>query len=68
MHIIRDAAIAHDVDPRRLIIEVCKDTQELPTVEMVNRKATMIAAADHKRGYRHQFPLRSYFGHEQDSM
>jgi 4-hydroxy-2-oxovalerate aldolase len=68
MHLIREAALAHDVDPRRLIIEVCRETQELPPVDLVNGKAIAIAAANQKRGYRHQFPLRSYFGHEQDDI
>jgi 4-hydroxy-2-oxovalerate aldolase len=68
MHTIRDAALDYDVDPRRLIIEVCRETQELPPTELVRSRAQAIAAADKKRGYRHQFPLRSYFGHEQDDL
>lgn len=68
MNVIRDAALAYDVDPRRLIIELCKETRENAPEDLVNNKARMIAAADTNSGFRHRFPLRQYFGHEQDAI
>lgn len=66
MAVIRDACLAHDVDPRRLIMEVCRATKADAPRQLVEEKARAIAAEDRRNGYRHRFPLHHYFGHEQD--
>jgi 4-hydroxy-2-oxovalerate aldolase len=68
MSTIRDAALAHDADPRKLIIEVCKETQDTAPAKLVQAKARAIAEEDEKSGHRHRFPLRQYFGHEQNEI
>ena len=68
MSTIRDAALAYDADPRKLIIEVCKETQDSAPAKLVQAKARAIAEEDEKSGHRHRFPLRQYFGHEQDEI
>jgi hypothetical protein len=65
---IRDASLAYDIDPRRLIIEVCKVTRDVAPKALVDEKARSIAADDYRTGYRHRFQLRQYFGHEQDNL
>lgn len=68
MNVIRDAALSHDVDPRKLIVAVCSRSQADAPKDIVDELAAKIASEDKKRGYRHRFPLRQYFGHEQDNL
>jgi len=68
MSVIRDACLAFNVDPRRLILEVCQVTKADAPWQLVEEKARAIAAEDRRNGYRHRFPLRHYFGHEQDGL
>lgn len=68
MDVIRDACMTHDVDPRRLILDVCAENQLEAPRDLVEAKAKAIAAEDASSGYRHRFPLRKYFGHEQHDL
>lgn len=68
MDVIRRNAIAFDVDPRLLIIEVCKDSQSEAPEALVKEKANALRARSEARGFRHRFPLTQYFGHEQEDL
>ncbi|MEM5581308.1 4-hydroxy-2-oxovalerate aldolase [Roseibium sp. AS2] len=68
MSVVRDACIAHNVDPRTLIMDLCKQTRDVAPADLVDDLARKIAAKDTENNYRHRFPLRQYFGHEQDFL
>lgn len=68
MDVIRRNAIAFDVDPRLLIIEVCKETQSEAPEALVREKARSLRSSSELRGFRHRFPLRQYFGNEQEIL
>ena len=68
MDVIRRNAIAFDVDPRLLIIEVCKSSQSEAPEALVKEKANALRAKSEKRGFRHRFPLTQYFGHEHENL
>lgn len=68
MDVIRRNAIEFDVDPRLLIIEVCKATQSDAPEDLVRDKARALRKSSDERGYRHRFPLTQYFGNEQEIL
>ena len=68
MDVIRRNALEFDVDPRLLIIEVCKQDQSDAPDALVREKAIMLRTASDKSGFRHRFPLDQYFGHEQEEV
>ena len=68
MDVIRRNAIEFDVDPRLLIIEVCKVSQSDAPDSMVREKALALRAACKESGFRHRFPLAHYFGCEQADL
>jgi len=68
MDVIRRNAIDFDVDPRLLIIEVCKDNQSEAPEALVRAKAEALRDASAARGFRHRFPLTQYFGNEQEDL
>lgn len=68
MDVIRRNAIEFDVDPRLLIIEVCKVSQSDAPEDLVREKARALRATCKERGFRHRFPLAQYFGCEQTNL
>ncbi|KZM50142.1 4-hydroxy-2-oxovalerate aldolase [Labrenzia sp. OB1] len=68
MSVIRDACIAHNVDPRVLIMDLCEQTRDTAPAGLVDELAREISAQDTKNNFRHRFPLRQYFGQEQDIL
>ena len=68
MDVIRRNAIEFDVDPRLLIIEVCKSTQSEAPEDIVRDKARALRSSSDSSGFRHRFPLAHYFGHEQKNL
>ncbi|WP_269583969.1 4-hydroxy-2-oxovalerate aldolase [Roseibium sp. Sym1] len=68
MSVIRDACITHNVDPRALIMDLCEETRDVAPVDLVDELARKISAKNTENNYRHRFPLRQYFGHEQDIL
>jgi 4-hydroxy-2-oxovalerate aldolase len=68
MDVIRRFAIEFDVDPRLLIMEVCKVTQSDAPDDLVREKAKQIRAMSAESGFRHRFPLQQYFGREQTNL
>lgn len=68
MDVIRRNAIEFDVDPRLLIIEVCKESQSEAPEGLVREKARALRTSSDKSGFRHRFPLTQYFGHEQEVL
>ena len=68
MDVIRRNAIEFDVDPRLLIIEVCRETQSDAPEHLVREKARALRITSEERGFRHRFPLTQYFGHEQEDL
>lgn len=68
MNVIRENAIEFDVDPRLLIIEVCKVTQADAPADLVRQKAQELLQNSRSTGFGHRFPLATYFGHEQDQL
>ena len=68
MDVIRRNAIEFDVDPRLLIIEVCKSTQSEAPEDIVRDKARALRSSSDFSGFRHRFPLAHYFGHEQKNL
>ncbi len=68
MGVIRDASIGYDVDPRKLIEKLCEQTKSSAPKDVVEALAKEIAAADKQSNFKHRFPLRRYFGHEQDAI
>jgi len=68
MDVIRRNAIEFDVDPRLLIIEVCRETQSEAPEDLVREKARALRVNSEARGFRHRFPLTQYFGNEQDVL
>lgn len=68
MEVIREFSLKYDIDPRLLIIEVCKETQSAAPAALVERKAAELHARTSATGFRHRFPLNQYFGHEQSEL
>jgi 4-hydroxy-2-oxovalerate aldolase len=68
MDVIRRNAIEFDVDPRLLIIEVCKCTQSEAPEGLVREKARALRTSSEERGFLHRFPLTQYFGCEQEVL
>lgn len=68
MDVIRDVAIKYDIDPRQLIIDVCAVNQSEAPLALVDSIGAQLADKNHATGYRHRFPLRHYFGHEQSAL
>lgn len=68
MDVIRRSAIEFDVDPRLLIVEVCKENQSEAPEALVREKARALRASSDESGFRHRFPLTQYFGHEQEEI
>jgi 4-hydroxy-2-oxovalerate aldolase len=68
MDVIRDTAIKYDIDPRQLIIDVCEESRSEAPVALVDSIGSRLAETDRVSGYRHRFPLRHYFGHEQSAL
>lgn len=68
MDVIRRHALEFDVDPRLLIIEVCKQDQSDAPDALVREKARQLRAASDVSGFRHRFRLDRYFGHEQEDL
>jgi len=68
MDVIRKFAIEYDVDPRLLIVEVCKEDQSEAPEVLVREKARALRATSDASGFRHRFPLNQYFGHEQEDL
>lgn len=68
MDVIRRNAIEFDVDPRLLIIEVCKETQSDAPEELVRDKARTLRINSNEQGFQHRFPLDQYFGREQKDL
>ncbi|NIA69548.1 4-hydroxy-2-oxovalerate aldolase [Pelagibius litoralis] len=68
MGVIEDAAVKYDVDPRSLICEVCNDSQSEAPQDLVERKAKALRSSSDATGFRHRFPLKEYFGHEQENL
>lgn len=68
MDVIRRNAMEFDVDPRLLIIEVCKATQSEAPEGVVRDKARALRRSSDASGISHRFPLAQYFGHEQNGL
>jgi 4-hydroxy 2-oxovalerate aldolase len=68
MDVVRRHAIEFDVDPRLLIIEICKHDQSDAPDALVREKAMQLKTASDVSGFRHRFPLNQYFGHEQEEL
>lgn len=68
MEVIRCYALEYDVDPRLLIMEVCKENQSDAPDDLVRAKAVKLRAESDESGFRHRFPLNQYFGHEQENL
>lgn len=68
MGVIRRFALEYDVDPRLLIVEVCKETQSSAPDDLVREKAHALRTRSEAQGFRHRFPLDQYFGHEQENL
>ena len=68
MDVIRRASKKYDIDPRLLIIEVCKETQAEAPDDLVFNKARILSENDSARDQKNRFPLTQYFGHEQSSL
>ena len=68
MNVIRRNALKFDVDPRLLIIEVCKVNQSEAPEDLVEEKAEILRRNSVNRGFSHRFPLAQYFGHEQENI
>jgi 4-hydroxy-2-oxovalerate aldolase len=66
MKVIREFSIKYDIDPRKLIIAVCKENQLEAPNELVERKAKMLKEIADESGWKHRFPLDRYFGNEQN--
>lgn len=66
MNIIQEYSIEYDIDPRKLIISVCKENQLEAPRDLVKRKAKLLKDTAEKDGWKHRFPLDSYFGNEQN--
>ena len=68
MDVIRRNAVEFNVDPRVLIIEVCKETQSDAPEDVVRAKAHALRITSDAKAHRHRFPLAKYFGHEQRKL
>ncbi|MBW4651604.1 MAG: 4-hydroxy-2-oxovalerate aldolase [Kaiparowitsia implicata GSE-PSE-MK54-09C] len=68
MDVIRRNSIEFDVDPRLLIIEVCKQDQSDAPDALVRAAAMQLRSASDASGFRHRFRLDQYFGHEQEDL
>lgn len=68
MDVIRRYAVEFDVDPRLLIIEVCKVSQSDAPEDLVREKALALRATCQESGFSHRFPLVHYFGSEQMNL
>lgn len=68
MNVIRRFAIEYDIDPRLLIVEVCKVDQAEAPEELVRAKAQELKSKSASSGFRHRFPLDQYFGKEQENL
>ncbi|AGI72501.1 putative4-hydroxy-2-oxovalerate aldolase/acyl-CoA ligase-fusion protein [Octadecabacter arcticus 238] len=65
MSVIKKYSLEYDIDPRRLIIELCKETRDAAPEKLVKEKAEIIKKQDKAIAYQHAFPLDKYFGSEQ---
>lgn len=68
MGVIKKYAMEYDIDPRKLIIEVCKENQLDAPAVLVEEKAKILKARAKKTGWKHKFNLGKYFGEEQSKV
>ena len=68
MSTIRKFSLKYDIDPRKLIIEVCAENIDFAPSGLVETKAKEIKASTKLEGFKHRFPLEKYFGEEQDDL
>ena len=66
MNVIRHYALEFDVDPRLLIIEVCKENQSNAPEQLVRNKAFELNSKSDGYGFKQRFSLNQYFGSEQN--
>lgn len=68
MGVVKKYSLEYDVDPRRLIMEICKETQAEAPAQLVRAKAEMLRRKSEESGFKHRFPLNKYFGHEEADL
>ena len=68
MGVVKEFALKYDVDPRRLIIEICKESQAGAPRDLVRAKAETLRRESQESGFKHRFPLNKYFGHEEADL
>jgi 4-hydroxy-2-oxovalerate aldolase len=65
MNVIKKYAVKYDVDPRKLIIEVCLENRLDAPDDLVESKAKILKELAIREDWVHKFPLDKYFGNEQ---
>ena len=68
MKVIQEFSLKYDIDPRRLIVEVCSENIAFAPADLVERKAKEIRAITKEEGFNHRFSLAKYFGEEQNEL